>query len=218
MSKQIQPTKQKEEKFLDYWVLNYLYHHPMTPFNAKTLHFAVGKSTGYKKNYFESIVGKLRNFGFLTEPDVGIYVFTTRNFIKIQNSETFQIKIWEISAKTLRRKLPKIRDISENFEKFQKIPKISFFKNFEKYQKILRNFIKIKKSEIFQKTLRNFRKIQKSEKFQKNPIHFRKIREISGKSEKFLKIPKIPRHFRKIWEIVEISGKSEKYPRNFEKS
>lgn len=74
----------KVERFLDFHVLNYLYHHPNTPYNAKTLHFAVGKHTGYKKNYFESIVGKLRNFGFLSEPDVGIYVFTTRNFIKIQ--------------------------------------------------------------------------------------------------------------------------------------
>lgn len=87
MSKQISNQKIEEkqvERFLDYFVLNYLYHHPDTPFNAKTLHFAVGKHTGYKKNYFESIVGKLRNFGFLSEPDVGIYVFTTRNFIRIK--------------------------------------------------------------------------------------------------------------------------------------
>jgi len=83
MSKQI--TKQKEtERFLDYYILNYLYHHPNCPFNAKTLHFAVGKNTGYKKNYFESIVGKLRNFGFLTEYDVGIYGFNTRNYMKLK--------------------------------------------------------------------------------------------------------------------------------------
>ena len=82
MSKQI--SKQKEERFLDYYVLNYLYHHPQTPFNAKTLHFAVGKSTGYKKNYFESLVGKLRNLGFLTELEVGIYVFTTKNFMRLK--------------------------------------------------------------------------------------------------------------------------------------
>ncbi len=84
MSKQLTKQKEPVERFLDYHVLNYLYFHPNTPFNAKTLHFAVGKDTGYKKNYFESIVGKLRNFGFLTEPDVGIYVFTTKNYIKIQ--------------------------------------------------------------------------------------------------------------------------------------
>ncbi len=86
MSKQQTIKKEKIERFLDFHVLNYMYHHPNTPFNAKTLHFAVavGKNSAYKKNYFESIVGKLRNFGYLYEPEVGIYVFTPRNFIKIK--------------------------------------------------------------------------------------------------------------------------------------
>lgn len=85
-----QQTEQIQEKkkpvSLDYFVLNYMYHHPNIPFNPATLHFVL-RNTGYKRNYLDVLLSNLRRKGFLFEPTRGIFIMTTKTFLKIKREK-----------------------------------------------------------------------------------------------------------------------------------
>jgi len=65
---------------LDYYMLQFFYLHPETPFNSKTLFWAL-KETGYKLNYIQVQLSLNRRKGFLFEPTTGIFMMRWKDFL-----------------------------------------------------------------------------------------------------------------------------------------
>ncbi|GEM_PF-4391469 len=77
-------TRSPKGKGLDYYLLSYFYHHPETPLNSRTLHFAL-RGTGYKLNYIQVQLSLHRRKGFLFEPITGIFIMRWKDFLILRN-------------------------------------------------------------------------------------------------------------------------------------